>query len=108
MMLSLIVVINYFTLIQCYTYHAYIHHISHSRQTLRGSAPPAGAVPFVCDAIVSEWMGYALLYESMFCTVIDARDRFMKLGGLVIPSKACMQVWKHSMIKFWIRDIKII
>lgn len=30
------------------------------------------------DVIVSEWMGYALLYESMLDSVITARDRFLK------------------------------
>ena len=28
--------------------------------------------------IVSEWMGYALLYESMLDSVLIARDRFLK------------------------------
>ena len=27
------------------------------------------------DVIVSEWMGYALLFESMLDTVLYARDR---------------------------------
>lgn len=30
------------------------------------------------DVIVSEWMGYALLYESMLDSVLVARDRFLK------------------------------
>jgi len=29
------------------------------------------------DIIISEWMGYFLLYESMFDTVIYARDRYL-------------------------------
>ena len=33
------------------------------------------------DIIISEWMGYALLYESMLDTVLVARDKFMKPGG---------------------------
>lgn len=61
-------------------------------QTPRGSFPPRDAVPFKCDVIISEWMGYALLYEAMLYTVIDARDRFLHPEGLMIPSKACMQV----------------
>jgi hypothetical protein len=27
------------------------------------------------DVVVSEWMGYALLFESMLPSVVDARDR---------------------------------
>ena len=30
------------------------------------------------DVIISEWMGYALLYESMLDSVVVARDRFLK------------------------------
>lgn len=38
------------------------------------------------DFIVSEWMGYFLLFEGMLSSVITARDRFLKEGGLVFPS----------------------
>jgi protein arginine N-methyltransferase 1 len=40
------------------------------------------------DAIVSEWMGYCLVYESMLDSVIHARDRLLKPGGLMFPEKA--------------------
>ncbi|KDQ16021.1 hypothetical protein BOTBODRAFT_107545 [Botryobasidium botryosum FD-172 SS1] len=39
------------------------------------------------DIIVSEWMGYALLYESMLDSVLHARDRFLLPGGLLAPSQ---------------------
>ncbi|KAL3635858.1 putative protein arginine N-methyltransferase 6 [Castilleja foliolosa] len=42
------------------------------------------------DVIVSEWMGYMLLYESMLGSVITARDRFLKPGGLILPSYATL------------------
>lgn len=29
------------------------------------------------DIIISEWMGYALLYESMLDTVLVARDKWL-------------------------------
>ena len=35
-------------------------------------------VPEQVDVIVSEWMGYMLLYESMLDSVIFARDRYLK------------------------------
>lgn len=38
------------------------------------------------DVIVSEWMGYALLRESMLDSVIRARDKFLKPSGLMFPS----------------------
>lgn len=37
------------------------------------------------DVLVSEWMGYALLFESMLDSVLIARDRFLKPGGAILP-----------------------
>lgn len=44
------------------------------------------------DAIVSEWMGYCLLYESMLPSVLVARDKYLKPGGLLLPNKCTMIV----------------
>ncbi|KAI9674119.1 MAG: hypothetical protein M1817_001937 [Caeruleum heppii] len=38
------------------------------------------------DIIVSEWMGYCLLYEAMLDSVLWARDRYLVQGGLMVPS----------------------
>lgn len=40
------------------------------------------------DIIISEWMGYFLLYESMLDTVLYARDKYLSPGGLIFPDKA--------------------
>jgi len=40
------------------------------------------------DIIISEWMGFALLYESMLDSVLDARDRLLKKDGLMFPERA--------------------
>ena len=42
------------------------------------------------DIIVSEWMGYFLLYESMLDTVLYARDKYLVPGGLIFPDKATL------------------
>ncbi|XP_058097813.1 probable protein arginine N-methyltransferase 6 isoform X2 [Magnolia sinica] len=42
------------------------------------------------DVIISEWMGYMLLYESMLGSVVTARDRWLKPGGLILPSHATL------------------
>ena len=42
------------------------------------------------DIIISEWMGYFLLYESMLDTVLLARDRYLKPGGLIFPDTATL------------------
>src|SRR2546423_7730302 len=40
------------------------------------------------DIIISEWMGYFLLYESMLDTVLGARDMYLINGGKIFPDKA--------------------
>uniref|UniRef100_G1QRR3 type I protein arginine methyltransferase n=1 Tax=Nomascus leucogenys TaxID=61853 RepID=G1QRR3_NOMLE len=44
------------------------------------------------DIIISEWMGYCLFYESMLNTVIFARDKWLKPGGLMFPDRAALYV----------------
>ena len=45
------------------------------------------------DIIVSEWMGYFLLYESMLDCVLWARDKFLnKKTGKMLPDRAKMYV----------------
>jgi len=60
------------------------------------------------DIILSEWMGYFLLYESMLNTVLYARDHFLKPGGILLPDKASLYVagiedaeYKNKKIEFW-------
>lgn len=42
------------------------------------------------DIIISEWMGYFLLYESMLDSVLYARDKYLVPGGLMFPDEATM------------------
>lgn len=42
------------------------------------------------DIIISEWMGYFLLYESMLDTVLYARDKYLAPDGLIFPDKATL------------------
>ncbi|KAL7513876.1 hypothetical protein ACHAXN_011190 [Cyclotella atomus] len=61
------------------------------------------------DIIVSEWMGYFLLYESMLNTVLYARDKWLKKDtGVVFPDKAVLYIcavedgqMKKERIDFW-------
>lgn len=60
------------------------------------------------DIIISEWMGYFLLYESMLDSVLFARDKWLKPGGLIFPDKASLNVaavedadYKEEKIGFW-------
>ena len=60
------------------------------------------------DVIISEWMGYFLLYESMLDTVIFARDKWLVKGGLMMPDRCAMfmaaiedEDYKNKKIQFW-------
>ncbi|KAI0974390.1 HNRNP arginine N-methyltransferase [Xylaria arbuscula] len=60
------------------------------------------------DIIISEWMGYFLLYESMLDTVLYARDKYLAKDGLIFPDKATIFVcgiedgdYKDEKIGFW-------
>lgn len=44
------------------------------------------------DIIISEWMGYFLLYESMLDTVLYARDRWLAPGGLIFPDTCSLHL----------------
>ncbi|MCJ1335182.1 type I protein arginine N-methyltransferase Rmt1 [Bachmanniomyces sp. S44760] len=60
------------------------------------------------DIIISEWMGYFLLYESMLDTVLYARDKYLAPSGLIFPDKATIFMagiedgeYKDEKIGFW-------
>jgi protein arginine N-methyltransferase 1 len=60
------------------------------------------------DIIISEWMGYFLLYESMLNTVLFARDKWLAPGGLILPDKAQLYLagiedgrYKDEKINWW-------
>lgn len=60
------------------------------------------------DIIVLEWMGYFLLYELMLDTVLYARDKYLKKGGLILPDKCNMYIagiedgqYKDEKIHYW-------
>jgi len=60
------------------------------------------------DIIISEWMGYFLLYESMLDTVLFARDKWLAKGGHIFPDKASMFImgiedheYRQSKIDYW-------
>lgn len=66
----------------------------------------------VVDILISEWMGYCLLYESMLDSVLAARDLYLNpLSGLMVPSHATISLaplgspsLRESHIDFW-RDV---
>jgi len=65
-------------------------------------------LPEKVDIIISEWMGYCLLYEAMLSSVIIARDKWLKEDGILMPDKATLNLvaiedaeYKEDKINFW-------
>nr|POF08844.1 putative protein arginine n-methyltransferase 3 [Quercus suber] len=44
------------------------------------------------NVLLSEWMGYCVLYESILSSVLFARDRWLKPGGAIVPDTATIFV----------------
>lgn len=60
------------------------------------------------DIIISEWMGYFLLYESMLDCVLWARDKYLVKGGKMLPDRAQIFIaaiedgqYKEQKKRFW-------
>jgi len=60
------------------------------------------------DIIISEWMGYCLLYETMLPSVIYARDKYLVKGGMIFPDKCDLFItaiedaqYKEEKIHWW-------
>lgn len=52
------------------------------------------------DIIVSEWMGYLLLFEGMFDSVLWARDRYLAPNGMLFPDRATILLAGLDDLKF--------
>lgn len=44
------------------------------------------------DVIISEWMGYFLLYEAMLDSIIYAREHHLKPGGIILPNRCTLHL----------------
>lgn len=44
------------------------------------------------DIIISEWMGYFLLFESMLDSVLYARDKYLTKEGVLLPNRCSISV----------------
>jgi len=61
----------------------------------------------VIDILVSEWMGFYLLHESMLNSVLVARDHWLRPGGLMLPSHATIYAAPLSLERSlgWWKDV---
>jgi protein arginine N-methyltransferase 3 len=55
------------------------------------------------DIIISEWMGYGLLFEGMLDSVLRARDMYLKPEGIMVPSHTSIRLAPIA-DKEWIAD----
>mmetsp|Transcript_4058 Transcript_4058/g.6261 ORF Transcript_4058/g.6261 Transcript_4058/m.6261 type:complete len:391 (+) Transcript_4058:50-1222(+) len=85
-----------------------INHLSHAITLIKGKVEEVELPVPKVDIIISEWMGYFLLYESMLNTVIFARDKWMAPDGKIFPDKATLYLvaiedgdYKREKIDFW-------
>ncbi|XP_058727237.1 probable protein arginine N-methyltransferase 1.2 [Vicia villosa] len=60
------------------------------------------------DIIISEWMGYFLLFENMLNSVLYARDKWLVDDGVILPDIASLYLtaiedkdYKEDKIEFW-------
>lgn len=77
-------------------------------ELIKGRVEETEFEPDKVDIIVSEWMGYFLLFEGMMDSVIYARDRHLKADGLLLPNRCTMSLVatgderRHrELIQFW-------
>lgn len=57
------------------------------------------------DVIISEWMGYGLLFEGMLDSVLRARDLYLKEDGFMVPSHCTLRMVPIS-DKDWVAQSK--
>ncbi|XP_071455178.1 protein arginine N-methyltransferase 3 isoform X2 [Hetaerina americana] len=60
-------------------------------KVMRGRLEDFKDLPKV-DIIVSEWMGYFLLFEGMLDSILMARDQYLSKGGLMLPNRCSLHL----------------
>lgn len=52
------------------------------------------------DVMISEWMGFYLLHESMLDSLIVARDKWLSLDGIMVPSSVSLFICPVEMKEY--------
>nr|CAD7395281.1 unnamed protein product [Timema cristinae] len=68
------------------------NHLSLKIQLVKGRLEDTNLPIEKVDVIVSEWMGYFLLFEGMLDSVIYARDHYLSPGGLLLPNRCSISL----------------
>lgn len=84
------------------------NHLEDKIHLIRGKLEDTNLPVEKVDIIVSEWMGYFLLFEGMLDSFIYARDTFLKPHGTILPNKCtislvgCSNKERYNeLINFW-------
>ena len=62
-------------------------------------------LPEKVDVLVSEWMGFYLLHESMLDSVLIARDKHLKEDGIMLPSHSHIYIAAASIDSFFQKEV---
>ena len=68
------------------------NNLSHKITVIKGKMEEITLPVKQVDIIISEWMGYFLLYESMLDSVLWARDKYLAKDGKLLPDKCHIYV----------------
>lgn len=84
------------------------NHLDHIITIIRGKVEEVVLPVLKVDVIISEWMGYCLMYESTLNAVLYARDKWLAFDGLIFPDQATLYLSgiedrqnKDSKIDWW-------
>jgi protein arginine N-methyltransferase 3 len=69
-----------------------VNQLSDKIECIRGKMEEITLPVDKVDIIVSEWMGYCLLFEAMLNSVLWARDKYLKPDGLMVPSHCNLHI----------------
>ena len=68
----------------------------------------SNGLPQKYDIIISEWMGYFLLFEGMLDSILYARNHFLNESGVLLPNKTSLSIAgisdqqiRNRFIDFW-------
>ncbi|KAH8365892.1 hypothetical protein KR093_007006, partial [Drosophila rubida] len=84
------------------------NHYEHVISVLHGSVATIELGQRV-DGIICNWMGHCLLYESQLVQLLEARDRWLKPNGFILPDVASLyllgaeeQLLKNERCNWWL------
>ncbi|EED19039.1 protein arginine methyltransferase RmtB [Talaromyces stipitatus ATCC 10500] len=105
---KMVIAVDNSNIIQKARENIYKNGFEHVIRCVRGKIEEVSLPVPQVDIIVSEWMGYGLLFEAMLDSVLWARDHYLVPGGLMVPSHTTLRIAPYvdsdfvdSHVTFW-------